>query len=105
MRLARFRPVVLPRAMADVDGIGDYLTKESPDGAAKLIARILTAVDSLRRLPLRHKVYEARKSPELSVRMVPAGSYLIYYRVDTAAREVRVLRVIHGARRQPKRFR
>ena len=106
MRPALYRPVIVPRAAAEIDEIGAYYTAAgSPEAAATVVDAILSRVDSLRRLPLRHKVYESRKAAEVSVRMVPAGNYLIYYRVDTAARQVRILRVLHGARRQPKRFR
>ena len=103
---ARYAPVVSPEATADVDEIGAYhFSHVSEEVADKIVGQIAAAIDSLENLPHRCKVYRGRKTAALSVHVLVTYPYLIYYRVDDTARTVRVLRVLHGARRQPKRFR
>jgi plasmid stabilization system protein ParE len=101
---ASFRVIILPRAFKDLHDIMDYVAQNSPQNAAKMIDDIQTTAGSLSILPFRYPIYERRRDPAMAVRAMPFPPYMIYYRIDQRAQAVRVLRVIHGSRRQPRRF-
>jgi toxin ParE1/3/4 len=83
----------------ELDEIFDYIAKDSPTHAAKLIAQIRDAIDSLKFFPLRQKVEGEEDKPH-PVRSLPVGNYMIFFRVSESHREVHVLHVLHGARRR-----
>ena len=99
-----YRVIVSPEAFDRMDGIIDYVAAQSPANAAKLIDRLWESMQSLRDLPHRHAVVSARRQPNRAVRRMVVAPYLVYYRVDDAARVVRILTVRHGRQRQPRRF-
>jgi plasmid stabilization system protein ParE len=99
-----FTVIVVPRAFKDLDGILDYIARDSPQNAATTIDGLWRAMQSLVQLPHRYKVHESRKDASMTVRSMPVAPFIIYYRVDDVRRVVRVLTVRHGHQRQPKRF-
>ncbi len=105
MMSARYRPVITLESLRDIHEIGEFIAKTSPDRAAIVTEQLLSAIDPLAFLPNRHKVHQHRKVATLTVRMMPSLPYLIYYRVDDAKLIVGIIRVLHGAQRQLKRFR
>ena len=85
-------------------GIIDYIAPQSPANAAKLIDRLWESMQGLKgpAAPLRRRF---RAAPaEAGGRRMLVAPYLVYYRVDDAARVVRILTVRHGRQRQPRRF-
>jgi len=99
-----YRVIVSPEAFDDMDGIIDYIAPQSPANAAKLIDRLWESMQGLKDLPHRHGVVSARREPKRAVRRMLVAPYLVYYRVDDAARVVRILTVRHGRQRHPRRF-
>jgi plasmid stabilization system protein ParE len=87
----------------DLERIFRYIAEDSPANAAQFIGQILAAVEGLSEFPLRH-VVQGQDRRGLPLRSMPVGNYVIYFRADVAKHIVRVVRVIHGAKRQPKRF-
>jgi plasmid stabilization system protein ParE len=90
--------VVLSRlALAELDEILAYIAKQSPLGARNVEARFRHAFDLIGRYPEGPERLEQR--PE--VRRLPLGRYpyAVYYEVGSGL--VTILRIIHGARRQP----
>jgi len=79
--------------------IADVLLE--PITAAKQVDRILTAIESLDHLPLRHRLYEHEPWHSLGVRVFPVDNFLIFYLLDEAARTVTVSRIIYGSRDIP----
>jgi plasmid stabilization system protein ParE len=101
----RYRVIIYAEVFDQITAICDYIAKSSPQGAVGVVNRLLDAVHGLDLLPTGYKVIESRRDPNLTVRSMPVPPYIAYYRVNESQRVVRVLTVIHGARRQPKRFR
>jgi toxin ParE1/3/4 len=100
-----YRVIVSPRAFDDLDEILDYVKQVSPANAAKVIDRLWAAVQRLNEMPHRYRVVQAMSRPSRAVRRMPVRPYLVYYRIDEAFHVVRVLTILHGHRRQPRRFR
>lgn len=84
------------KARADISVITEYIAKDNPPAAGRVLASIRGACRSLADRP-----GLGRKRPELSADLYsfPMGSYVIFYRVST---EVEILSVLHGARDIPK---
>lgn len=82
----------LPRAIRDVDGIWDYVAREDPIAADRLVDRIVAATGRLADFP---KSGTARSVLGDGVRSIPVGRYLVLYRVATDC--VEIVRVLHGA--------
>jgi len=88
-------------ACADIDEIWVHAATEwSIEAANRLRESIGKQFSLLHRNP-----FAGRSRDELSsgLRSLPSGKYLIFYRVESDA--VRVIRVIHGMRDLPAKFR
>jgi plasmid stabilization system protein ParE len=87
-----------PRAVADLGEIADYIRQKSPASAIKVRDEIRRTIDLLERFPYsgpRTSVEEVRR---IVVHRYP---YIVYYIADAARREVVIVTIQHGARRQP----
>lgn len=93
------RLVVLPAARADLIEIGDFIALDNPERAASFVAEIgakmREAAERPRSFPARHEIFEGLRSARY-------GRYLIFF-VETDD-EVRIVRVLHGARDLPRLF-
>jgi toxin ParE1/3/4 len=80
-------------ALSDLDEILDYVTARSPQGAARIRARIRTVTDLLLQYPLVGALTEDSSIRRMTTSPYP---YLIFYEV--AGEEVIIHAVRHGAR-------
>ena len=100
----RYRIRTMPRASKDIVGICSHIKMQSPQNAANVAQVLLDAIDSLERFPHRYKVHEHRKEPAKTVRSMPVPPFIVYYRVVEHLGMIEVLTVLHGHRKQPRRF-
>jgi antitoxin ParD1/3/4/toxin ParE1/3/4 len=90
--MSRF--VLTPAARADLNEIFDYISRDSPDAAHRVLEELRTAMKKLARMPdMGHFRRDLASEP---LRFWPVFSYLIIYRPE--ARPLQVVRVLHGAR-------
>ena len=101
----RYRLRIMPRSADDIAGICAYIEESSPQNAAGVAQDLLDAIDSLEILPRRYRIHEHRKDPSKTVHAMPVPPFIIYYRVVERHHVVEVVAVLHGSRRQPRRFR
>jgi plasmid stabilization system protein ParE len=99
----RYRILLSKNVANDLQGIFDYIARDSPYNAAKMIARILDAIDTLGTSPYRNVVAGQKPGLAKPVRSLPVWPYVVFFRVHDDQNVVRVLRVRHGARKMPKR--
>lgn len=88
---------ILRRAQTDLMEIRDYVERDAPKAAERLVDRLVARMESLEHTPEvgvlpRDVVLRAR-----GYRVLIEGEYLIFYKV--LARQVRVYRVLHGRRK------
>ena len=95
--------IVADDVAEELDEIFDYIARESPANAAKLIGQIRDAIARLKLFPMR-QVVEGEENSVNPVRSLPAGNYMIYFRVFETRHAVHILHVWHGARRRPLGF-
>ena len=101
---ATYRILLTRQSYLGLEEIFDYIQQDSPHNAAQFIAKILDAIDSLKQFPNRNAIAGRTRKRKSQVHRAMVKPYLIYYRIDEKNETVTVLRVLHGARRQPKRF-
>ena len=93
------RVVLSPLAARDMEFIGDYIAKDSPKRAQTFVAE-LRAVSA----KIANEPQAFRHRPELGVdiRSYAHGNDVIFF--QTGARQVRIVRVLHGAMDLPAQF-
>lgn len=89
-----------PLAEEDLNQIEDYIAAADPAAAVRVRVELVREAVALGVHPAKGMALkEARGQDEIGVRLWPSRryqNYLLLYRVET--RQVRVLRVLHGAR-------
>jgi plasmid stabilization system protein ParE len=92
-------------ASSNLDDIFTFIGSQSPQNAEQVFERLLDEIFSLKSFPHRYKVHRRGKKPNGdAVRSMPVPPYVVYYRIIESRRVVRILSVLHGHRRRPRRF-
>ncbi|MBB3967341.1 type II toxin-antitoxin system RelE/ParE family toxin [Rhizobium metallidurans] len=86
------------RALRRLDEIGGYIEKDDPDAAARVVARIVSAVDMLEGLPALGRPGRINGTREVVLADVP---YIIAYRVS---RDIEIITIMHAHQQWPKAF-
>jgi plasmid stabilization system protein ParE len=81
-------------AERDLLAIAQYVARDNPAAANKLIGKLILEAKSLVNFPNRGGHYKDRPGARFTV----VGNYLVVYRVVESSKEVRVLRFWHAAR-------
>ena len=89
----------LRRALRNLDEEADYIARDDPDAAARMVQRIATAVEQLTIHPSSGRIGRVPGTRELIVTGTP---YIVPYRVRRDA--VEILRVFHAARKWPDKL-
>ncbi|HEY4191768.1 MAG TPA: type II toxin-antitoxin system RelE/ParE family toxin [Mesorhizobium sp.] len=84
---------LLPHAEADIEEIGDHISRQSPKAALRLIEAFAQRWELLALHPFSGI---AREDIAADVRSIVVGEYLTFYRVGAEA--IEILRVLHGRR-------
>lgn len=89
-----------PKARQDLLDIGDYIAKDSRANARRFVAKLVDQCNRISQFPLS---YPAREDLLPGLRMGAFGRYIIFFRpVDD---DVRIERILHGARDIPSLLR
>lgn len=99
-----FRVVLTERASDDLDRIYRRIAADSPINADRCLGKLLDRVFALDYSPGSSRVAGRSRSTGVPVHAFVEWPYVIYYQVHESRRDVVVLTVRHGARRQPRRF-
>ena len=89
----------LRTALANLNAEAEYIARDNPAAAARMVATIASAVERLVEHPAMGRPGRVSGTREL---IVPDTPYIVPYRVRRNA--VEVLRVFHAARRWPSSF-
>jgi toxin ParE1/3/4 len=93
------RLVFAPAARDDLMAIGLYIADDNPSGAERLVAELEAKARDLAAWPQSHP---ARDDISPGLRAAVHGRYLLLYR--DLEDEVRIVRIVHGARDLPRIF-
>lgn len=86
-------------ALADLEAIADFIGRNNPRAAQRVIARIVAAAETLREHPHMGRPGRLAGTRELVIADTP---YIAPYRV--ADGDVQILAIFHGARRWPDKL-
>ncbi|MFA1675487.1 type II toxin-antitoxin system RelE/ParE family toxin [Rhizobium mongolense] len=86
------------RALRRLDKIGAHIEQDNPDAAARVVARIVTAVDMLAELPASGRPGRIKGTREVVLADIP---YIIPYRVG---RDIEIITVMPAQQRWPQAF-
>jgi toxin ParE1/3/4 len=89
----------LRRALKNLDEEAEYIARDDPEAAARLVERIAASVDRLASYPALGRHGRVPGTREL---MIAGTAYVVPYRVR--GESVEILRIFHGARRWPEKF-
>lgn len=89
----------LRRALENLEAEADFIARDNPDAASRMVTLITEAVSHLGSHPAMGRAGRVPGTREL---VVSGTLYLIPYRVR--GQTVQILRVFHGARRWPSSF-
>ncbi len=89
----------LRTALANLDAEAEYIAVDNAAAAARVVLRILRAVDLLKKNPAMSRAGRVAGTRELVVTGIP---YIVPYRVRGEALEI--LRVFHAARKWPEKL-
>lgn len=93
------RLVVLPAARADLVEIADFIALDDPERAASFVGEIEARMTQAAERPAS---FPARDELHQGLRAARHGRYLTFF--VEAGDEVRIARVLHGARNLPRAF-
>ena len=99
MALRSYPVAFAPKARLDLLDIGDHIAQDSPAEARRFVARLTVQCQRIGRSPFG---YASRDDLIAGLRMATMGRYVIFFRV--LDHEVRIERVLHGARNLPAVF-
>lgn len=94
-----FHLVILPAAREDLIEIGDFIALDNPARASSFMEEIEMKMISIAKRP---DSFSAREDLHKGLRSAQYGRYLIFFTKTKA--EVRIVRIIHGARDLPGLF-
>lgn len=88
-----------PLAQADLVALLEYIAADSPDAAYRVHDELLNQIEILEKYPAAGRPGRVRGTREL---VMTGLAYIAAYRV--AGGRVTILRVLHGARKWPKKL-
>ena len=95
-----YKVVYIREAEKDLINIYRYiaLTLEAAEAAKKQADRIINAIRSLNKMPLRHKLYQNEPWHSRGLRVLPVDNYLVFYKVVEKEKMVAIVRIMYGRR-------
>jgi len=92
--------IVAPLARQDMIEIGDYISRNNPTAAKKIILKLDTGMSRLLEVPFLGPAADAHLPAGLRKLSIPP--YIIFYRV--LSEYLQVVRVLHGSREIDERL-
>lgn len=89
----------LARALANLNAEAEYIARDKPQAAARMVQAIRQSVDLPQRHPGLGRPGRVAGTREL---VVPGVPYIVPYRIRD--NEIHLLRVFHGARKWPSKL-
>ena len=86
-----------PKAQEELEAIGDYIAPDNPGRAFSFVRELRARAEAIANAP---NAYPPREDVAKGLRMADHKPYMILFRVLPA--EIRIERIIHGARDLPR---
>ena len=89
----------LRNGLRNLENVENYISQNNPEAATQVIVKIRSSVNQLAAYPYMGREGRVEGTRELVISQTP---YIVVYRVRQET--VEILRVLHSARRWPKKF-
>ena len=88
------------KAEADLNDIMRYIavTLSNPAAASAFIDSLLAVIDDTCLFPQSGTLSENEFIPDIGIRKMPVGNYIVYYLPDETNRRITILRILYGRR-------
>ena len=98
MVMRKYKLLIMPRAVSDLENIYDYIEQEhdAPAAAQKLMVKIENSFMRLRDMPESCPPCQDKILFQKGYRMLVIAGYIALYTVDNIKKTVTVMRVVHG---------
>ena len=93
-----YRVKITLRASIQLQNIFNYIERDSPANASKMVHRLLESIDSLDFMPRRYPLVLNSQAVGVDVYSMAVRPYLVRYHIDDSESIVTVLSIRHGAR-------
>lgn len=82
----------------DLNSAANYIASrlKNPQAARRMLANALASIDSLETFPARFSVIDEPLLASYQLHFVPVQNYLLFYKIDTSAQTVHILRFLYG---------
>jgi toxin ParE1/3/4 len=88
----------LAAAEHDLDALTDYIAEDNPNNALEIFNKIRLSVSQLKTYPYLGREGRVKRTGEV---VIPDLPFIVVYSI---AKEIRILAVLHTARKWPKEF-
>jgi plasmid stabilization system protein ParE len=96
--LPAYKVIILPEALDDLQQIHNHIAADSPESAARMVERLLQAIDSREEMPRRFAPVPTRRKPPYEPRAVVVRPYRVLYSIEVEGSAAHVRATRHGAR-------
>ena len=98
--MSDWKVILTPEFKQEIRDLHSYIanTLLVPETAIKLIRRIMSEVESLDDMPLRHSLYEKEPWHSRGLRKLPIDNFLVFYLPNEQTNEVVIFHVFYGGR-------
>lgn len=88
------------KARQDLREVYRYIAEELlvPETAKAQTSRIMKAIRSLEKMPMRHRLYEEEPWYSQGLRVLPVDNYIVFYLPDDTVGIVYIVRIMYGGR-------
>ena len=90
----------LLRARRELRAQREYIARDRPAAAARIVQSVLATVERLTEYPFYGRVAPWDKGQRLRELPVPHTPFVVLYEIDEANDLIIILRVVHGAQRR-----
>lgn len=95
--MGKYKILIFPTAIQDLQDIVDYLNSLAPEAALKLYDDIIVGISKLEQMPMRCPLAKSTLLQAKGYRVIRVHSYLVFFLVNDSTVEIR--RILY-ARRQ-----
>lgn len=92
-----YKLVYANEAANDLQAIFDYISQDDKTRASKYLGEIEEQILRLKDFPNIGHISKYTELDALGIRVLPYGDYLIFHIVNEKAKEISIVRVLHGS--------
>ena len=104
--MMKYNIVYTLEAEADLFSIHNYISIQLkvPSIAKRQVETLISSINKLNNLPLRHRLYPKEPWYSRGLRFFPVGNYLVFYIIEEESNTVTIIRIMYKKRNIDKQL-